>query len=157
MIAGLHDRLRALGLALPPPPPPRGVYVPVVRHGALAYVSGQVSRRDGAVLAGTAIDGAPRALAEAAAEACVLNAMSALSASLRPGEVLERIVFLRGFIQAGAGFTTHSAFLDPASELLHALFGERGRHARSALGVASLPGGGLLEIELVAALHPPPA
>lgn len=151
MMAGLGHRLEALGLKLPAPPPPRGSYTGVIVHDGIAYVSGQVSRVGDETIMGPVDDRTPPETIRAAAQACVLRALSTLGTIEHEGAVA-RILFLRGFINAVPEFKGHSAVLDEASELLLAIFGEAGRHARSAVGVASLPSGGLLEIELVVAL-----
>jgi enamine deaminase RidA (YjgF/YER057c/UK114 family) len=146
------DRLAQLGMTLPPPPSPRGTYVGVVIHDGIAYISGQVSRVGGEIIAGPADHTTPPDLIRHAARTCVLRALSALAAALPSSTAVERILYLRGFVNAVPDFVNHSQVMDEASSLLHEIFGENGRHARSALGVAGLPGGGLLEIELTVAL-----
>ncbi|MFC0542751.1 RidA family protein [Kutzneria chonburiensis] len=146
----IEQRIAELGFALPPSPAPRGVYEPVVVHGTVAYVSGQLSRVDDTVMRGPAE--MPSRLTTSAAQACVLRALSALRHSLGDLDRVSRILFLRGFVNARSDFQDHSAVLDPASTLLLDIFGDAGRHARSAIGVASLPSGGLLEVELTVAL-----
>ncbi|MBN3726181.1 RidA family protein [Burkholderia sp. Ac-20379] len=152
MTPDLAHRLARLGLALPEAPAPRGAYERVVIHDDLAYVSGQVCRIDGGVIAGPASDTTPPETIRHAAHTCVLRALAALKAEMPASHGFDRTLFLRGFVHAAAGFAYHGRVLDEASTLLHALFGARGRHARSAVGVAGLPDGALLEIELVVAL-----
>jgi enamine deaminase RidA (YjgF/YER057c/UK114 family) len=152
MTIAIADRLAQLGMTLPPAPSPRGAYTGVVIHHDIAYVSGQVSRIGEQVIAGPVDHTTPPDIIRHAARTCVLRALSALAATLPPTTSVERILFLRGFINAVPGFANHSQVMDEASSLLHDIFGEAGRHARSAIGVASLPGGGLLEIELTASL-----
>lgn len=152
MMIDLAGRLAQLGLALPPAPSPRGDYVSAVIHDGIAYVSGQVSRAGDEVIAGPVDHATPPDVLRHAARTCVLRALSALSATLPVNVAVERVLFLRGFVNAVPDFTKHSRVLDEASSLLHEIFGESGRHARSALGVSSLPDAGLLEIELVVAL-----
>ncbi len=147
-------RLAELGLHLPPPPRPRGAYAGVVVHAGIAHVSGQVSRLGDEVIAGPMQDGFPPVLAARAAQACVLNALSTLKAGLGGLDAVDRILHLRGFVNAVPDFDGHSRLLDQVSQRLQDIFGERGRHARSAVGASSLPGGGLLEIELTVALAP---
>jgi enamine deaminase RidA (YjgF/YER057c/UK114 family) len=148
----IASRLAQLGMTLPPAPSPRGVYEGVVIHEGIAYVSGQVSRDGDEVITGPVGPTTPRDVIQRASRICVLRALSALTAALPSAISVERVLFLRGFVNAVTDFTNHSQVLDEASTLLHEVFGDRGRHARSALGVASLPGGGLLEIELTFAL-----
>lgn len=148
----IRDRVEAFGLKLPPPLP-RGAYAAAVVHGGIAYVSGQVSRIGDEAITGPVDDNTADIIIREAAHACVLRALSALAA-VEDGHVFDRLLFLRGFINAVPTFVGHSAVLDPASELLHQILGDAGRHARSAVGVASLPSAGLMEIELVAAMTP---
>lgn len=147
----LRIRLEELGLRLPEVPKPQGHYVGVTVHNGIAYVSGQVSRLKDGVITGPVDDQTPANTIKLAAETCVLRALSVLTAIGDEYE-FERVLFMRGYINAVPGFAAHSAVLDGASSLLHAIFGERGSHSRSAIGVASLPSSGLLEIELVVAL-----
>ncbi len=148
----VHKRLAELGLHLPEPPEPRGEYVAAVVHGGIAYVSGQVSREGQQVIAGPVTPDTPPAIVAQAARACVLRALSVLDQPDGGLDRVDRILFLRGFVHDGPGFQNHSQVLDEASKLLLSIYGERGRHARSAVGVAGLPGGGMLEIEIIAAL-----
>lgn len=149
----IRDRVEAFGLKLPPPPAPRGAYAAAVIHGGIAYVSGQVSRIGDQTITGPVDERTDPIIIREAAHACALRALSALAA-LEDELVFNRLLFLRGFIFSTPAFDRHSAVLDPASELLHDILGEAGRHARSAIGVASLPSLGLMEIELVAAMRP---
>lgn len=148
----IRDRVEAFGLKLPSPPAPRGAYTAAVMHGGIAYVSGQVSRIGEETITGPVDEHTAPIIIRQAAHACVLRALSTLAA-LENEFAFDRLLFLRGFIFAVPTFGGHSAILDPASELLHNIFGEAGRHARSAIGVASLPSSGLMEIELVAAMR----
>lgn len=152
MTIDIPARLAQLGMTLPPAPAPRGAYQGVVIHGGIAYVSGQVSRTADAIIAGPADRDTPPSVFQHAAQTCVLRALSALVAALPASGAVERVLFLRGFINAVPSFANHSAVMDEASAVLHDVFGDHGRHARSALGVSSLPGCGLLEIELTVAL-----
>ena len=152
MTTVIADRLAELGMTLPPPPSPRGAYMSVVIHDGIAYVSGQVSRVGDEIIAGPVDHTTPPDLIRHAAHTCVLRALSALAAALPSTTAVERILYLRGFVNAVPEFVNHSQVMDEASSLLHEIFGENGRHARSALGVAGLPGSGLLEIELTVAL-----
>lgn len=143
------ERLRDLDLVLPPTPAPQGAYRSVRLHGGLAYVAGQLSRGDEGVIAGP-VEEADEGKIEAAARACLLRALSALEDAIGIDRVTE-IIFLRGFVFAGSEFQGHTQVLDRVSRLLIAVFGEAGRHARSAVGASGLPSRGLLEIELIAA------
>jgi len=150
----VRERLAVLGLHLPEPPAPRREYVAAVVHGGLAYVSGQVSREGQQVITGPVTPDTPPAVLVHAARACVLRALSVLEQAIGCLDRVDRILFLRGFVHGGPGFQNHSQVLDEASRLLLSIYGDRGRHARSAVGVAGLPGGGMLEIGVPVATEP---
>ena len=143
------DRLAELGIALPAVAPPAGAYVPAVRAGSLVFTSGQVPFVDGA-LAATGKVGAEISPEEAKqhARTCALNALAAVHALVGIDAVV-RVVKVVGFVASAEGFTGQPTVLNGASELLGEVFGEAGRHARSAVGVAELPLGVPVEVELV--------
>jgi enamine deaminase RidA (YjgF/YER057c/UK114 family) len=147
----VQTRLNEMNLQLPNSPAPRGQYRAVTVHGSIAYVAGQVSRFANEVVTGPVDRTTSPDRIKLAAETCVLRALGALT-TIQDDYVLDRILFLRGYVNATNDFTGHSAVLDHASILLQAIFGERGTHSRSAVGVASLPSAGLLEIELIVAV-----
>jgi enamine deaminase RidA (YjgF/YER057c/UK114 family) len=146
-------KLAQLGIVLPEPPAPRGEYVPVVVHGGVAYVSGQLSRVGTHTITGPITAGTPLPEITRAARVCVLRALSALDQGVGL-ERVSRILFLRGFVYAEPGFEAFSSVLDEASKILVEIFGEQGMHARSVVGVAGLPSNGMLEIELTAEVGP---
>ncbi|MET2951849.1 RidA family protein, partial [Vibrio owensii] len=115
----------------------------------VAYVSGQVCRQGDSVITGPVTDQTSTELVNEAGQTCVLRALSVLDQAVGL-ENVERILFARGFVFGGEGFQGFSKVVDGASQLLIELFGEHGRHARSAVGVAGLPSNGLLELELTA-------
>ncbi|MBX6389788.1 MAG: RidA family protein [Frankia sp.] len=149
------ERLRALGLELPPVPTPAGAYVPAVRDGEWVWTAGQLPLVAGK-LPRTGLVGAQVSQEEAAALAriCALNALAAAAEAAGGLDQLRRIVKVVGFVASAPGFTAQPAVVNGASELLGELFGEAGRHARSAVGVAVLPLGAPVEVELVALAHP---
>jgi enamine deaminase RidA (YjgF/YER057c/UK114 family) len=142
-------RLTELGLVLPPVPSPAGAYVPAVRCGSLVFTAGQLPLVDGAVAAigklGAEID---TARGQQLARICVLNALAAVD-SLVGLDAMVRVVKVVGFVASASGFTAQPAVLNGASELLGDIFGQAGAHARSAVGVAELPMGAPVEIELI--------
>lgn len=151
-MTALHDRLVALGLTLPPPSQPGGAYDPVVIDGSLAYLSGQVALRDGALVArGTVGDGVDLETAQECARACALNLLGTLAGALDdPGlERVDRVLKLTVFVASTPDFDRHPVVANAASELLVELLGEAGRHARSAVGVAALPRTTPVEIDAV--------
>jgi len=146
-------RLRTLGVALPPPPKPAGTYRPVVVDGDHAFVSGQVPLIDGRPvhpgLVGAAVDVAQ---AKLAAEQATLQALSALAAELGSLDRVERIVRVAVYVASTPEFTQHADVANGATELLIRVFGEDGRPARASVGVAALPLGASVEVELLARL-----
>ena len=137
-------RLAELGIELPAVPAPAGVYVPAVRTGNLVYTSGQVARDwSGKVGAEVA-----EADAKTAARDCALNALAAVDALVGLDSVV-RVVKVVGFVASAPGFTGQPGVVNGASELLGEVFGEAGAHARSAVGVAELPLGVPVEVELI--------
>jgi enamine deaminase RidA (YjgF/YER057c/UK114 family) len=145
-------RLADLGLSLPPVIPPVAAYLPAVRSGSHVYVSGQLPMADGALLATGKVGAevSPERAAELAAT-CALNALAAVDALVGLAAVA-RVVKVTGFVASAPGFTGQPAVLNGASELLGRVFGEAGRHARSAVGVAELPLGAPVEVEVIVEL-----
>ena len=153
----IEEKLAALDLTLPQPAEPAFHYVPVMIHGGIAYVSGQLPKVDGEVRC-TGKVGA-EVSAEAAAKAariCVLQGLACLRAALGNLGRVERILKVTGFVASASGFNRQPEVIDAASRLLIDLFGEAGRHARSAVGVAELPRNAPVEIEMIVAVkdHP---
>jgi enamine deaminase RidA (YjgF/YER057c/UK114 family) len=145
------DRLAARGLVLPEVTPPLAAYVPAVLTGSYVYTSGQLPMSGGKLLA-TGKVGAevtPEDAAELAAT-CALNALAA-AASVAGGLAgIRRIVKVTGFVASSPGFTGQAQVINGASELLLDVFGDAGRHARSAVGMAVLPLDAPVEVELIA-------
>ena len=142
------EKIKSLGLILPPPPKPAGSYRPVVMAGNFAFLSGQISRTaDGKILTGKAGRDLTLEQAQAAARAAVLNGLGVIQ-NLVGFEKFERVVRLTGYVQAAADFYEISQVMNAASDLLIKIFGEKGAHARSAVGMASLPFNAAVEIEI---------
>ena len=140
-------------VTLPPPPMPPASYESVIVHEKLAYVSGQVSRLpDGGIIAGHLKAGDPLEEAQEAARVSIKRCLSALEHRLGSLDRIQQVLSVRGFISAAPDFKRHPEVLDAASQCLIERLGDRGRHVRAALGVSSIPGGGLTEIEMVVAL-----
>lgn len=143
-------RLAELGVTLPGPMPTAGAYRPVVVDGTTAYTSGMLGVADGA-LAHPGCVGADLDLdaGKASARAACISVLGALHHALGSLDQVERVLRLTGYIRAAADFLPLPSVLDGASELLLDVFGDAGQHARSAIGVAALPFGGSVEVELV--------
>ena len=150
-MSGPTERLAALGLTLPPVTAPVAAYVPAVRTGAYVYVSGQLPVVDGKLPAVGKV-GAEVSAEDAArmARTCALNALAAVVSVTGELSAIRRIVKLTGFVARAPAFTQQAQVVNGASELLLEVFGDAGRHARSAIGVAELPLNAPVEVELIA-------
>jgi enamine deaminase RidA (YjgF/YER057c/UK114 family) len=150
-VTGPAERLAELGLTLPPVTAPVAAYVPAVRTGAFVYVSGQLPVVDGKLPAVGKV-GAEVSAADATglARTCALNAVAAAAAAAGGLDAIRRIVKVTGFVASAPGFNGQPQVINGASELLIEVFGEDGRHARSAVGVAELPLSAPVEVELIA-------
>ncbi len=149
MTASAEARLADLGLTLPMPMAPMANYVPCVVAASLAFVSGQLPARDGRIAyTGKIGEGTTPEQAADAARLCFLNVLAQLKAACG-GDLgrVRRVVRLGGFIAAPPAFTGHAAVMNGASDLAVAVFGEAGRHARTTIGVPSLPGDAVVEVE----------
>ena len=144
-------RLAALGLTLPPVAAPLAAYVPAVRSGPYVYTAGQLPLANGKLLM-TGRVGAQVSVEEAAslARTCALNALAAVASVTGGLSAVIRIVKIVGFVASDPSFTGQPLVLNGASELMLEVFGDSGRHARSAVGVAVLPLDSPVEIELIA-------
>ncbi|MBB2908950.1 enamine deaminase RidA (YjgF/YER057c/UK114 family) [Streptosporangium becharense] len=146
-----EERLAELGLTLPQVVPPLAAYVPAVRTGDHVYTSGQLPMVDGKLLV-TGKVGAEVSAEEAQglARICALNALAAVASAAGGLSNIVRIVKVVGFVASSADFTGQPQVVNGASELLAEVFGEQGRHARSAVGVTVLPLDAPVEVELIA-------
>ncbi|MGI0071571.1 MAG: RidA family protein [Thermoplasmata archaeon] len=148
------ERLRALGIELPPPPKPAGAYSPVVTHGGLAWVSGQIVVESGKVVHPGWVDrDVPVDVARDLARRAALQALSALGASLGSIDRVERFLRVAVYVATSPGFDRPHEVANGATELLIDLFGDHGRPARVAIGVASLPLNAAVEVEFLAAVR----
>jgi enamine deaminase RidA (YjgF/YER057c/UK114 family) len=144
-------RLAALGITLPQVAVPVAAYVPAVRTGNYVYTSGQLPVSGGELIAtGKVGEGVGVAEATSLARICALNALAAVASVTSGLSAVRRIVKVTGFVASAPGFTQQAQVINGASELLIAVFGEAGRHARSAVGMAVLPLDAPVEVELIA-------
>lgn len=145
-----EQRLAELGIVLPVPPAPAAAYVPTVRSGELLFVSGQLPSADGKLLAygkvGAEVD---LDSAVACARQCAINVLAQVRAATGSLDAVVRVVKLTVFVASAPGFTEQHLVANGASELLAEVFGEAGRHARSAVGVALLPMDAPVEVDAV--------
>lgn len=150
----IDAKLAELGITLPEPAAPVAAYVPVVIAGGLAYVSGQVSIIDGKRLNGRLGEDLTLEQGVAGARACGLMILAQLKAALGSLDRVEQVVKLGAFVNSTPDFTDQPKVANGASELMVAVFGEAGKHARSAVGVPSLPLGVAVEVDAVVAVRP---
>lgn len=153
MTTTIEGRLKALGLSLPNAPAPVANYVPTCVTGGLLFISGQVSRKaDGDVITGKLGAGLEVATGREAAKVCALNILAQAKAALGSLDRIERVVKLTGFVNSAPTFVEHPQVVNGASDLLVELLGDKGRHTRSAVGVAALPGDAAVEVEAILAV-----
>ena len=146
----IYERLSAAGITLPAPTPPGAAYVRTVQTGNLLFVAGHIARRDGQPWVGQLGADMNTAQGREAARLIAIDLMGTLHAARGDLERVRRIVKLLVLVNSTTDFTEHHLVANGASELLVSVFGERGPHARSAFGVAQIPLGACVEIELIA-------
>lgn len=146
----VYDKLRELQITLPEPIRPAAAFVMTVRTGNLLFVSGHIAKRDGKAWEGQL--GAEMAMHEGkqAARAAAIDVLSTMHHAIGDLNQVQRIVKVLSLVNSTPRFTEHHLVANGASELLQEVFGEKGKHARSAIGVAQLPLGACFEMELVA-------
>lgn len=145
----VESQLGRMGLTLPPPAKPAGSYVPWVRAGNMVYVSGQISRRlDGTVIAGRVGQDLSLEGGRDAARQAAIHALGAIRDSAG-FEAFDRMIRVTGFVQVSCGFTRIADVVNGASELFLEVFGGKGEHARTSVGVAGLPLDAAVEIEII--------
>jgi enamine deaminase RidA (YjgF/YER057c/UK114 family) len=147
----VDERLLEMGIALPEPPPPAGSYLPARRTGNLVFLAGQLPLAKGKLVykgkLGNDLDVED---GYEAAKLCALNALSILKTELGSLDHIVKLVRVTGFVSSAPGFTDQPKVINGASEFLNQVLGEAGGHARVAIGVAELPLGAAVELELVA-------
>jgi enamine deaminase RidA (YjgF/YER057c/UK114 family) len=143
----IEEKLSALGISLPIPPDPAGSYVPVVVSGNLAFVAGQIPAQGNHIkFRGKVVS---IETGQQAARLCTINALAQLRSSLGSLDRVKQVIKLTGFVNCDPSFTDHPKVINGASDLLVQLFGEKGKHARVAVGVSSLPFDSAVEIDLI--------
>jgi enamine deaminase RidA (YjgF/YER057c/UK114 family) len=145
-----NEQLQALGITLPPVATPAAAYVPFVQTGSLIFISGHIARRDGQPWVGQLGANLTTADGQAAARAIAIDLMGTLQAAVGDLSRVKRIVKLVSLVNSTPTFTEHHLVTNGCSELLGQVFGAAGAHARSAFGVAQLPLGACVEIEMIA-------
>ena len=149
-----EETLTARGIVLPEPAAPVASYVPVVVHGGLAYVSGQLPFVGGSLVTGRLGEDVGLERGIEAAQACGLMILAQVKAALGSLDRVEQVIKLGGFVNSTADFTDQPKVVNGASDLMFDIFGEAGRHARAAVGVPALPLGAAVEVDAVLAVKP---
>lgn len=146
----VYKRLEALHITLPPVATPAAAYVPFVKTGNLVFLSGHISKKEGQVWAGQLGKNVQTEEGKLAARAVAIDLMGTLQAAVGDLNQVKRIVKVMSLVNSTADFTEQHLVTNGCSELLGQVFGDAGIHARSAFGVAQLPMGACVEIELIA-------
>ena len=149
----IYDKLQALQITLPPVAAPAAAYVPFVQTGNLIFLSGHIAKKDGKPWVGQLGKNMTTAEGQAAARAIAIDLMGTLHAACGDLNRVKRIVKVMSLVNSTGDFTEQHLVTNGASELLGEVFGSAGAHARSAFGVAQIPLGACVEIELIAELH----
>ena len=146
----IAQKLQELNITLPPVATPAAAYVPFVRTGSLVFLSGHIARKDGKPWVGQLGKDMDTAQGQAAARAIAIDLLGTLQAAIGDLQKVRRIVKVMSLVNSTATFTEQHLVTNGCSELLAQIFGDRGAHARSAFGVAQIPMGACVEIELIA-------
>jgi enamine deaminase RidA (YjgF/YER057c/UK114 family) len=149
----IEARLAELGIELPPAAAPVAAYVPTVEYGGLLHISGQVSQEKGEFMLGRIGEDRNTEYGKSAARSCGIMLVAQMKAALGDLDRVERIVKLGVFVNSAPNFTEQPVVANGASELMQDIFGEAGRHARSAVGVPVLPLGVAVEIDAIVAVR----
>lgn len=150
----IEEKLDSLNIMLPTPPKPAGAYIPVVKTGNIVYVSGQIPIKEGKILfKGKVPSCQSLEQAQEAAKLCVINALAHLKSELGDLDKISKILRISGFVNSESDFTEQPMVINSASNLLFEIFGEKGQHSRIAIGVASLPLGATVEIDMIVEIN----
>jgi enamine deaminase RidA (YjgF/YER057c/UK114 family) len=146
----VYDKLKELGINLPPVAAPAAAYVPYVQTGNLVFISGHIAKKDGKAWVGQLGKTIQTEEGKQAARAIAIDLMGTLQAAVGDLNKVKRIVKVMSLVNSSPDFTEQHIVTNGASELLGQVFGDKGKHARSAFGVAQIPMGACVEIELIA-------
>lgn len=145
----IEEKIESMGIKLPNPPTPAGSYIPVVKVGNLLYISGQIPMEDGKVLFTGKVSDDNLETAQKSAKICAINILAQIKREVGNLEKVSKIIRLSGFVNSSAEFYQHPKVINAASDLLFEIFGEKGKHSRIAVGVASLPLNSMTEIDAI--------
>ena len=143
----IEEKLTSLGIKLPDPPTPAGSYVPVVKTGNILFISGQIPMENGKVVFTGKVSDENIDVAQKSAKMCAINILAQIKRETGNLDKVTKIIKLSGFVNSVSEFSQHPKVINPASDLFFELFGEKGKHARIAVGVSSLPLESMTEID----------
>ena len=144
-----EEKLKELGIILPEAPIPAGNYIPAVKTGNLLFISGQIPLENGKVAYTGKVSDANLETAQKSAKSCAINILAQIKREAGSLDKVTKIVKLSGFVNSVPEFTQHPKVINPASDLMFDVFGEKGKHARVALGAGSLPLDSMTEIDAI--------
>jgi len=145
----IEEKLEALGIKIPNPPIPAGSYVPGIKTGNLLFISGQIPMEDGKVMFTGKVSDDNIETAQKSARMCAINILAQIKRELDNLEKVAKIVRLSGFVNSTSEFSQQPKVINSASDLFFEIFGEKGKHTRIAVGVASLPLNSMTEIDAI--------
>ena len=145
----IEEKLETMGIKLPTPPTPAGSYVPAVKTGNLLFISGQIPMEEGKVIFTGKVSNENLETAQKSAKMCAINILAQIKRELGSLDNVTKIVKLSGFVNSTPEFTQHPKVINQASDLFFEIYGEKGKHARIAIGVACLPLDSMTEIDAI--------
>ena len=145
----IEERLEQVGIKLPDPPTPAGAYIPAVKTGNLLFISGQIPMKEGKVVFTGKVSNDNIETAQKSAQMCAINLLAQIKRETGSLDKVSRIVRLSGFVNSEPDFVQQPKIINPASDLFFEVFGEKGKHSRIAVGVASLPLDSMTEIDAI--------
>jgi enamine deaminase RidA (YjgF/YER057c/UK114 family) len=145
----IEGKIKDLGIELPVPPTPAGSYIPVVKTGNLLFISGQIPMESGKVVFTGKVSDENLEVAQKSARMCAINIVAQIKREIGDLDKVTKIVRLSGFVNSSPEFTQHPKVINAASDLIFEIFGDKGKHSRIAVGVASLPLGSMTEIDAI--------
>ena len=145
----IDEKINLLGISIPVPPKPAGSYLPVVISNNIAYVSGQIPVKDGKVIFQGKVNDQNLEEAKQSAKLCAINILAQLKRELGTLDRISKIIKISGFVNSDSDFFQQPNVINAASDLFFEIFGEKGKHARIAVGVSSLPLNSMTEIDAI--------
>ena len=145
----IEEKLKESGISLPDPPTPAGSYVPAAKTGNLLFISGQIPMVDGKVIFTGKVSDENMEEGQKSARTCAINLLAQIKRELGNLERVSKIVRISGFVNSVPEFSQQPKIINPASDLFFDIFGEKGKHSRIAVGVASLPLNSMTEIDAI--------